>query len=86
MNKRLLFLDAKRTIRSQMASSILTFKDSFQWDIWSTPVQDSMEKGFARRVLEEVDIPLIETPQITEPSFGLRWDEAIILCSGLEDT
>lgn len=86
MSKRLLFLDAKRAIRSQMAASILAFKDGDQWDIWSTPVQDTQERAFARRVLKEVTIPLIETPQTTEPSFGLRWDEAVILCSGLEDT
>ena len=86
MSKRLLFLDAKRTIRSHIASSILTFKDGKQWDIWNTPVQDTQERGFARRVLEEVNIPLIEIPQMTEPCFGLRWDEAIILCSGMEDT
>jgi len=86
MSNRLLFLDAKRTIRSHMAASILTFKDGYQWDIWSTPIQDTQESAFALRVLEEVGIPLIDSPHITEPSFGLHWDEAIILCSGLEDT
>jgi len=86
MKKRLLFLCAKHTIRSQMAASILAFKDGNQWDIWSTPIQGMQEHVFARRVLEEIDIPLLESPQTTEPSFGLHWDEGIILCSGMEDT
>lgn len=86
MKKRLLFLCAKRTIRSQMAASMLVFKGADQWDIWSTPTQDIQERVFARRSLEEVGIPFIESLQTTEPSFGLHWDEGIILCSGLQDT
>ena len=86
MSKSLLFLDAKRTIRSFIAASILASKDGDQWDIWSTPVHDSLERVFARQVLEEIGIPLIESPQTTEPSFGLGWDEGIILCSGLVNT
>ncbi len=86
MKKRVLFLCAKHTIRSQMAASILAFKESNHWDIWSTPSQERQERVFARRSLEEIGIPFIESPQTTEPSFGLHWDEGIILCSGLEDT
>ena len=86
MKKRLLFLDAKRTVRSQIAASILVFKDGDQWDIWSTPIQDSQEWVFAQQVLEEIGISLLASPQTTEPAFGLHWAEGIILCSGLEDT
>lgn len=86
MNKRILFLCAKRTVRSQIAASILAFNDGDQWDIWSTPTQSIQESVFARRSLEEIGIPLIKSPQTIEPAFGLHWDEGIILCSGLEDT
>jgi hypothetical protein len=31
-------------------------------------------------------IPWLAFPQTTEPSFGLSWDEGVILCSGLAAT
>jgi protein-tyrosine-phosphatase len=86
MKKRILFLCAQRSVRSQMAESILTFRGHAQWDVWSTPIQESQERTLAHNVLEEIGIPLVETPQTTEPYFGLRWDEGVILCSGMTDT
>jgi hypothetical protein len=86
MKKRILFLCAQRSVRSQMAESILTFRGHAQWDIWSTPIHESQERTFALKILEEIGIPLVETPQTTEPYFGLRWDEGVILCSGMADT
>jgi hypothetical protein len=69
-----------------MAASILASKGGNQWDICSTPVQNTQGRALVRRVLEEVGIPLLEAPQITEPLFDLHWDEGIILCSGMEAT
>ena len=87
MRKRILFLDAKRTFRSLIAASILTHKGGDQWDIWSTPTHDGTQAAvFARAVLAEIGVPLLEVPRTTEPAFGLRWDEGVILCSGMEDT
>ena len=86
MKKRILFLCAQRSIRSQIAESILIFKGHEQWDVWSTPVQEDQERILAHNVLEEIGIPLIETPQTTEPYFGLQWDHGVILCSGMADT
>lgn len=87
MTKRLLFLCAKRTIRASMAASILAAQGrSDQWDIWSTPVHSSQGQALARQVLEEIGIPLLESPQIIEPLFGLHWDTGVILCSGMEAT
>ncbi len=86
MKKRILFLCAQYSIRSQMAESILSFRGHEKWDVWSSPVQNQQERTIARIVLAEINIPLIETPQISEPSFGLSWDKGIILCSGMADT
>ena len=86
MKKRILFLCAQHSIRSQMAESILTLKGHEQWDVWSTPNEDQHERALAHNVLAEIGIPLIETPQTTEPFFGLQWDAGVILCSGITDT
>lgn len=87
MKKRILFLCATRSVRSLMASSILTENAGGRWDIWSTPVEVGLETyDAARRVLAESNIPLLMSPQTTEPSFGLHWDEGIILCSGSAST
>ena len=86
MKKRILFLCAQRSARSLMAASILSHQGHAQWDIWSTPSHSTQELALTQQILEEIGIPLLASPQIIEPSFGLRWDEGIILCSGMTDT
>lgn len=86
MSKRVLFVCAHSSVRSLMAASILTFQGHEQWETWSTPVRDTNASTLARRVLEELEIPLLESPQIAEPIPGIRWDEGVILCSGIADT
>jgi protein-tyrosine-phosphatase len=86
MKKRILFLCAQLSIRSQMAESILTLIGHEQWDVWSTPLQEQQERTLAHNVLAEIRIPLVETPQTTEPYFGLSWEDGVILCSGMADT
>ncbi len=85
--KRLLFLCASRSIRSLMAASLLSAGARGPWDIWHTPTSVSLEEHeLARQVLDERGIALLTSSQKTEPSFGLTWDEGIILCSGLANT
>ena len=85
--KRLLFLCAQRSVRALMAASLLATRTYEPWDIWSTPVSDdAQEQELARRVFDEMGIALLTSPRISEPSFGLTWDEGVILCSGLTDT
>ena len=86
MKKRILFLCAQRSIRSQIAESILTMRGHEQWDVWSTPIEEQQERVLAQNVLADIGIPLVETPQTTEPYFGLQWDDGVILCSGMADT
>jgi protein-tyrosine-phosphatase len=85
--KRILFLCAHRSIRSLMAVSLLVARAQRPWDAWTTSVTDNAsEYDLARQVFDEMGIPLLESPQISEPSFGLSWDEGVILCSGMADT
>ncbi len=85
--KRVLFLCAHRSIRSLMAASLFAVRAQEPWDIWSTPVTgDAQDVDLARQALGELGIPLLISAQTTEPSFGLSWDEGVILCSGLADT
>jgi protein-tyrosine-phosphatase len=86
MKKRILFLCAQRSIRSQIAESILTLRGHEQWDVWSTPIQEQQERVLAHNVLADIGIPLVEKSQTTEPYFGLQWDHGVILCSGMTDT
>ena len=86
MSKRILFLCANRSVRSVMAASILTNKAREAWESWITPVQDMGDIEIVRCVLAEISVPLLDSPQTTEPLFGLSWDEGIILCSGAADT
>ena len=87
MKKRILFLCAQHSIRSQMAESILMAKGGYeQWDVWSSPIKDLQERVLAHKVLADISIPLVKTPQTTEPYFGLQWDDGVILCSGMADT
>jgi protein-tyrosine-phosphatase len=86
MKKRILFLCAQNSVRSQMAESILKSRGHELWDVWSTPILDQQERTLAHIALAEIGIPLVDTPQTTEPSFGLSWNDGVILCSGIADT
>lgn len=86
MSKRILFLCANRSVRSLIAASILANKAWGVWDSWITPVQDTDDIEMVRSVLMEINVPLLDAPQTTEPLFGLTWNEGIILCSGAADT
>src|SRR5690349_9529210 len=81
--KQLLFLCANRSIRSQIAGSLLVARTRGPWDVWSTPVLGRpQESTLAYEVLDEIGIPLLSSPQTTEPAFDTTFDEVVILCSG----
>lgn len=85
--KQLLFLCANRTIRSQIAASLLIARTRGPWDVWSTPVLDEPQQhALAHEVLDEIGIPLLSSPRTTEPPFDRTFDEVVILCSGAAAT
>lgn len=82
--KRLLFLCVQRSVRAILAASILAARVRGPWDIWIGSVEVSpQEQDLASQVLDELGMALISTPQMTEPSPGLVWEEGIVLSSGL---
>jgi len=84
--KPILFLCVQRSVRAILAASILGSRVRGPWDIWITKVEVSpQEQDLASQVLDELGMVLISTPQMTEPSPGLVWEEGIVLSSGLAD-
>lgn len=83
---RILFLCARASSRSLLAASILSAQAGSRWEIWSTPTQDGHGKWLAEQVLHEQGMPLISADRLIEPTFGMRWDEGVVLCSGAADT
>lgn len=81
--KRILFLCAHRSVRGLMAASLLVAYGQEAWDVWSAPASFKSEQmDLVLQALDEVQVPLLSAPQTAEPSFGLSWDEGIVLCSG----
>ena len=86
MTSRLLFLCANGTGRALLAASLLQSAVGNRFDIWSSPTQDSQEHALIQRILQEQGVTLLASDHLIQPTFGLRWDEGIILCSGLAAT
>lgn len=86
MTARIFFLCARGSSRSLLAASILAANASGRYDIWSTPTQDEQGQIMAKQVLQEQGIPLLSSEHVIQPTFGMRWDEGIVLCSGMADT
>ena len=82
MVARLHFLCASSSPRALLAASILNAQAPGHWDAWSSPTQDQQGLALAEQVLQEHAIPLISPDRIIQPTFGMRWNEGIILCSG----
>ncbi len=81
--KHVLFLCAHRSVRELVAASLLAAYEQEAWDIWIAPASFPLDEvALVRHVLDEVCVPLLSSPQISEPSFDRSWDEGIILCSG----
>lgn len=86
MTSRLFFLCARGSGRALLAASLLQSTAGNRFEIWSTPTQDTQEHALIERLLQEQGVPLLASDHLIQPTFGLRWDEGIILCSGLTAT
>jgi hypothetical protein len=86
MASRLLFLCARGSGRALLAASLLQSTTGNRFDIWSSPPQDTQEQALIERILQEQGITLLASDHLIQPTFGLRWDEGIILCGGLTAT
>lgn len=86
MASRILFLCALGSSRALLAASILEGLAESRWDVWSTPTQDEQGRTLAEQVLHEQGIPPLASARLIQPTFGMRWDEGIVLCSGATDT
>lgn len=83
---RLLFLCSLGSSRALLAASILEALAGSQYDVWSTLTDDEQGRILAEQVLLEQGMPLLASDHLIQPTFGMRWDEGIILCSGATDT
>ncbi len=86
MASRLLFLCARGSGRALLAASLFQSTVGNRFEIWSSPAHDTQEDALIEHLLQEQGIPLLASEHLTQPAFGLRWDEGIILCSGLTAT
>ncbi len=86
MASRLLFLCARSSGRALLAASLLQSIAGDRFDIWSTPTQDIQEHTLVERILQDQGVAFLASDHLTQPLFGLRWDEGIILCNGLAAT
>lgn len=81
--KRLFLLCAHRSVREIMAASLIAAYARDEWDIWMAPGHvEKQEMDLVRHVLNEIHIPLLDSPHTIEPSFDLSWDEGIVICDG----
>jgi hypothetical protein len=86
MASRILFLCARRSSRSYIAASLLSARVGDRWEVWSTPTPDVWGLQLAEQVLHEQGYTLISSDFLIQPTFGMRWEEGVILCSGATDT
>lgn len=86
MAPRILFLCARGSSRSLVAASLLAAQAGNRWEVWSTPTQDASGLQLAEHVLHEQGIAPISSSFLIQPTFGMRWDEGVILCSGAAET
>jgi len=86
MASRLLFLCARGSGCALVAASLLQSTAGNRFDIWSSLAHDTQEYALVERLLQEQDVALLASDHLTQPTFGLRWDDGIILCSGLTTT
>jgi protein-tyrosine-phosphatase len=86
MASRILFLCARGSSRSLIAASLLSAQAGNRREVWSTPTQDAPGLKLAEQVLNEQGIALISSSSLIQPTFGMHWDEGVILCSGAMET
>jgi len=86
MASRLLFLCARGSGRALLAASLLQSLVGNRFEVWSTTTQDAQDHALIEHMLQEQGVALLAPDHLIQPAFGLRWDEGIVLCSGLADT
>jgi len=86
MASRLLFLCARGSGRALLAASLLQSTAGNRFAIWSSPPLDTQEHALTKRIVQEQGVTLLASDHLIQPTFGVRWDEGIILCSGLAAT
>jgi hypothetical protein len=86
MASRLFFLCASGSGRALLAASLLQSTAGYRFEIWSAPAHNAQEQALIEGLLQEQGVPLLTSDHLIQPTFGLRWDEGIILCSGLSAT
>ena len=86
MPSRIIFLCARGSGRSLLAASLLASVAGSRFEIWSTPPQTVEEHSLVEEVLQEQEFALLSSDRLIQPTFGMQWDEGVILCSGAADT
>ncbi len=86
MTARILFVCARGSSRALLAASLLHAQETAKWDVWATPLQDGRDSILARQILREQGCAPLPAERLIQPTFGMRWDEGIVLCSGATDT
>jgi len=86
MPSRILFLCARGSGRSLLAASLLEAVAGSRFEVWSTPTQDVQGRSLVEQVLHEQGITPISLDRLIQPTFGMQWEEDVILCSGATDT
>jgi hypothetical protein len=86
MASRLLFLCARGSGRALLAASLHQSTAGNRFAIWSSPPPDTQEHALTERIVQEQGVTLLASDHLMQPTFGLRGDEGIILCSGLAAT
>ena len=79
MTSRLLFLCALGSSRALLAASICKALSGSQYDVWSTPVDDEQQRIPAEQALHEQGVPVLSSDHLIRPTFGMQWDEGIVL-------
>jgi hypothetical protein len=85
MASRLLFLCARESSRALLAASVLNAQADNRWEVWSSPTQDEQGRTLAQQVLYEQGFVPISPDRLIQPTFGIRWNEGIVLCSSAAD-
>lgn len=86
MTAQIVFLCARGSSRSILAASLLAAHASERWEAWGTPTLDEQGRLLAEQVLREQGIAPIPSDHLIQPTFGMRRDEGVVLCSGATDT
>jgi protein-tyrosine-phosphatase len=81
MTSRLLFVCPHHSSRALLAASLLQALAPERWEVWSTPTTDERGPALVAQVLQEQHIPLLVADRFVQPTLGMRWEEAILLCS-----